>query len=516
LTSIFQKQTVKQASILIAVITVSSQILGIVREAILASFFGTSAEYDILLIALAVPLMAGGIFFLAIPSAGIPYLQRIAGTGLSGGGLFRLPFVRVNSLLILSAAAIVFIVLPLFKNILASSLSVESADRVIYFGRIFCLLIPLRAFEAVFRSLLHFRHHFLFPAMAILGFNIVIISILLTLFPTLESSAFILAWISGTAVQTLLVVIPCWYFYRVRDNQGKSASFNTGGYLQYLGVIVLIESVSLLIDPFDRFICGVYLDAGYVSSVHYANIIYLVPIRVFIHSVATALFPLMAEKVANHDMQSLARNYHKSVALSILLIVPISVFMLIYRQEIISLLFERGAFVSESRMMTSEVLKYYLFGMFFCSVFFIQSKVFYALKAWRILIITRPLTLFVKVIIGLLLIKTDWAAAIGGGTTAMFMASFVIFEFYLVIKSGLRYSTDDLKLLLKSVTTVTLVTVVLVACNTVIEYIGGLNSVFSMAISGFAGFGALAVLNRLFNLFEINPARIFKSDKSAA
>ena len=72
----FIKQNIKQATIIIAVLTIASQILGLIREALIASYFGTSAELDVLIIDLSIPFMFSRIFFMSIPSAGIPYLQE--------------------------------------------------------------------------------------------------------------------------------------------------------------------------------------------------------------------------------------------------------------------------------------------------------------------------------------------------------------------------------------------------------------------------------------------------------
>ncbi|UCD16578.1 MAG: hypothetical protein JSV44_08945 [Candidatus Zixiibacteriota bacterium] len=506
---VFLKQGIKQASILIAVATISSQMLAVIREAIIAGFFGTSAEYDILLVALAIPIMIGGIFFLAIPSAGIPYLQEQQAP-FSRGKIFGTSFFGINSLLILIVSLATFLVLPVFRGLLTSGMDAGSADLVIRYGRVFCLLIPFRAYEALFRALLHIKHHFLFPAITILGFNTVAITILLILFPSLGSTAFVMAWLAGSLVQTLLVAIPAYLIYGHEKPAHGDTPFNRSGYVRYLGVIVLIESVGLLVDPFDRFLCGIYLDAGYVSAAHYANIVNLVPVRIFMHSMATALFPSLSERAARKDGAGLAGLYHKSIALGIMLIIPVSVFFLLFRQEIVWILFERGAFVTRSRIITVEVLTYYLAGMFFSSMFFIQTRVFYALKAWRMLFIGRPLTLGVKIVIGLLLIRSDWAAAIGGGTMAMFVVSFILFEMYLVTRARLVYSPADWRLIGKAVIGAAVAIALFIPVDTLAGDLIGIGRIPVMIVSGTIGFGGLAVMDQILGvsgLKLVNPRK---------
>jgi len=504
---LFTRQGIKQASILIAVMTVSSQVLGVVREAIIANFFGTSQEYDIILLALAIPLMVGGLFFQAIPSAGIPFLQ--GSDGRRGRGLWRSPFIGINSIMILIISAVAFIILPLFRGVLASGMDTAGADKVILYGRIFCLIIPLRAYEATFRALLHIRHHFLFPAVAVLGFNVCTIAILITLFPSLASTAYIIAWLAGVLIQTLLVMIPTFFIFRRAARDGsETVAFDRDGYLRYLGTIILIESIGLLVDPFDRFLCGVYLDAGYVSAAHYANIINLVPVRVFMYSLATAAFPTFSERAAEHNKSGLAILYHKVLALGIMMLVPVTAFFLIFRHDIISILFERGAFVAQSRQMTSEVLAYYVAGMFFIAVFFIQSRVYYALKSWKPLFIVRPLTLSIKVLIGFLLIGINWAMAVGGGTVAMFAVSFVILEIYLVFRTGLRYTAADVRLLGRAILGASVVVVLFILTQKLGIALIGLSGIWLLIFTGVIGFGVLVVLDQVLNVSGIS---IFKT-----
>ncbi|MEK7775336.1 MAG: hypothetical protein AAB305_05580, partial [Candidatus Zixiibacteriota bacterium] len=92
------KQGVRDASILIALFTVLSQMLGFVREAVLAHFFGTSAEYDLLLLALTVPILVGSVLFVALPMASIPLLQ--SSPDHARGLTLKDPFLTTNAVII--------------------------------------------------------------------------------------------------------------------------------------------------------------------------------------------------------------------------------------------------------------------------------------------------------------------------------------------------------------------------------------------------------------------------------
>ncbi|MBD3333795.1 hypothetical protein GF356_13170 [candidate division GN15 bacterium] len=468
LRSAMQSQSVRQASIIIAVATVTSQLMGVVREAVVSYYFGTSAEYDILLMAMTLPVMIGAILYVSIPSAGIPFLQKSQPSG-SAWEVFRSSFFQMNTILIVFVSAALFLALPALKGLLAPNMGPEAAEQVVRWGRVFCLIIPLRAYDAIFRTLLHMRRQFLIPTLTPILFNIVAIVGLVSLYPSLGSVAFVATWLIGMALQVLLVGLPALFLARQEATTTAPGAAAPGlfdpAFLRYLSLVVLIESMTLVIEPFDRYLSGIFLETGYVSATAYANVIYQVPVRALIYSMATAIFPTISQQVAGREFRSAASMYHRSLALCALFIIPIAVLFFLYRSEIVSILFERGRFDAFSRRITVEILTYYLIAMVFASAFFIQSRMMYALKAIRSLMMVRVLGFGVKAIIGFWLIGENWALAIGGGTAAMFAFCFVIVELHLVSTMKIGYTLSDLSFMARIISAVLVTVVIMMAVD---------------------------------------------------
>jgi putative peptidoglycan lipid II flippase len=493
------RQSIKQASIIIAVISISSQGLGLIREALVANYLGTSIEYDILLISMAIPMMLANILFMAIPSAGIPFLQnRFAAERRFGQ---ERSFVKCNSLIILIICATVFLILPLFRNILASGLTESQLDRVIMYGRIFCLIIPLQAYEGVFRALLQLRNNFLFPALTIIGLNLGIITVLLTLFPKLGAPAYIAAWLAGTGIQVIIVLVPSLIMMKSTVNTtSASCKFNSSNYLKYLSVIATIESIGLIIGPFDRLLAGKFLADGYVSANYYAILISSVPIRIFIYALGTAIFPTLSEHIAAGRKMEAGRLYRKAVSMGMTIIIPIAVYLYIFDESTIRLLFQRGRFGADSTRITGEIISYYLMGMVFQALFFIQLKVAFAAKIKRYLLISRVISLALKCVIGYIFIKSDWALAIGGGTLVMFIINFLLLEFHLLTRFGLRYTIEDLKLPIISAG-------LIVIASFVLNEKSNFNFIVDMVIVGIVAFSSLLFLSMKFGIIRVFSKR---------
>jgi hypothetical protein len=135
-------------------------------------------------------------------------------------------------------------------------------------------------------------------------------------------------------------------------------------------------------------------------------------------------------------------------------------------------------------------------GIIFPAAFYIQLKVLYALKSWRYLIFVRILSLIAKCLIGFFFIEYNWALAIGGGTVAMFMVSFVLMEIYLVTRRGLRYSRADVIIIGKGFICAAVSIALFQVTNLISSEIFSAVPIVNLAIVGIIGFGGLLLMDR--------------------
>jgi len=75
--SVFKKQTITQAALLISVLSLVSKFIGFFREVLIANYFGATGQTDAFVVAMMIPgsilgLFAGGFSTLVIPF----YLER--------------------------------------------------------------------------------------------------------------------------------------------------------------------------------------------------------------------------------------------------------------------------------------------------------------------------------------------------------------------------------------------------------------------------------------------------------
>jgi putative peptidoglycan lipid II flippase len=188
-----------------------------------------------------------------------------------------------------------------------------------------------------------------------------------------------------------------------------------------------------------------------------------------------------------------------------MIILPISVYAILFNHELIGILFERGRFDSHSRIITSEILIYQLAGLIFLSGFYIQNKVFIALKLWGPFALIRALSLIIKCVIGILIIKSNWALAIGGGTIAMFALGFFALECYLILKMKLRYSISDIGKLMRALLSAVVAIFIIIITHTLFEY--SMGNIVLLIITAITGFTSLIAMDLILDVTGINLKR---------
>jgi putative peptidoglycan lipid II flippase len=370
----------------------------------------------------------------------------------------------------------------------------------------------LKSYEAIFRSLLHIRHHFLLPTLAPLVYNSLFIILLVALFPSMRSESYVIGMLVATVLQTLVVVVPFMFLktmLHTEPTQTSASNFDSSAYIKFLATVTVIETIGILADPFDRYIAGLYLDPGYVSATNYANITFFSPVRILIYSVSTAIFPLLAKYAATNEKTKLAESYHRALAYVILFMIPATVFLYLFRHEVVHLLFERGKFDADSHIKTVQILEYYLFATPFFSMFLIQSRIFYALRAWLPFGIIRIIAIAAKAAVGFALIRYDWAMALGGGTVLLFLISAFAGEAYLWGKQGIALTKETSPLFAKALMATVITSGILWLCRYLLTSVFGLSGIAPLVVCLVLTAGLLIYLDSHFAISGISPKSLF-------
>ncbi len=364
---------------------VLSNVIGLVRQILVSRAFGTSQSLDAFYAAATFPdllfsLLAGG----ALASAFIPTLTGfLARDDLKDA--WRLVS-AVTNLVILAlglgsllaavfAPAIVRNVIFFFRPELDPALKTLTVDLL----RIILIAPTIFGVSGLLMGILNTHQKFWLPALAPV-FNWVgwILGIFF-LVPTMGIYGLAWGYVLG-AILHLCVQIP-----GLLKLDGHRYSFTFG--LENPAV----REVGRLMAPRLLGVAAVQLNfvintmiatgqaEGSLSAINQARMVMTMPLFVIAQAIATAALPTFSAQVARGERVEMRSSLGATLRGVLLLSIPASLGLILLRQSITAMLFERGEFGPESTRMVAWGLLWFTAGLVGHAVVEILSRAFYAL-----------------------------------------------------------------------------------------------------------------------------------------
>lgn len=116
------------------------------------------------------------------------------------------------------------------------------------------------------------------------------------------------------------------------------------------------------------------LGLGVVTSLAYAQRIFLLPLTVFLHPLVEISRTKFAQFQSHSDSTSLNSYYNNLMRFSLYFSVPLSALYIVFSEEIISAMFQGGAFQAENVLIAASCLNMYAWTIPLASVFMINGR----------------------------------------------------------------------------------------------------------------------------------------------
>ncbi|HEV3046226.1 MAG TPA: murein biosynthesis integral membrane protein MurJ [Solirubrobacteraceae bacterium] len=400
-----------------------SRLVGLVREIVFASYFGTTAFSSAYTIAFLVPNLVAQLFAQsALSAAFVPVFTDLLQKGR------RQEAVRLASTLFwimligLGALTAFFIlvagfVMPLF---IAPKLVPQSALTV-GLARVLFPVILLLGLNGLLVGVLQTYDHFTIPAISPALWNAVIIVLLVVLAPHFhgedEIYAFAIGVLAATVVQLLLAfgalsridfrlrVQIDWHDPRIRQ----------------VFMLMLPVTIGLGIVNLDQLINSAF--GGLVSpeaprAIENGFRVYMLPQGMFSVAVATVLFPALSRMASNRDPGAMRRAVGNGMRQINLMLIPAAAFMIALPTPIVKLLFERGEFNARSTHLVSIALFWFAFSLPFGGINLLLTRTFFAVQRPWIPTRLAATNIVVDIVVSVALYKPLGIAGLILGTIA--------------------------------------------------------------------------------------------------
>ncbi len=382
---------VTQAAGVVGSATLASRLLGYVRDMVIATFFGAGMVSDAFIAAFRIPnmlrrLLGEGSLSIAFVPVYTDCLNR---RGRDEADRLAVSALRSLFIVLGLIVAVGIVLAPVLVRLLAYGFA-DEPEKFALCVTLTRIMLPYAVFigvVALSMGILNVLGHFAAPALAPCLLNLAMIGMVM-----------LFAWISPSPVTRVV---------------GLSVGVVLGGVLQVaLQVPALMrkgvqlrraaplwhpamKEVLLLMGP-SVFGAAVYqinnlvgcllgslLAQGSISYLYYADRLVQFPLGVFAIAMATAVLPTLSRQAATGQTAALRDTFSHSLRLVFFITLPAMVGLIVLREPIVAILFQRGAFDGQTTRLTASALLYYGIGLWAFSAVRILTYTFYALRDTR-------------------------------------------------------------------------------------------------------------------------------------
>jgi putative peptidoglycan lipid II flippase len=407
----------------VALATVLSRVLGFVRDAAIAWYFGAGYQSDAFLAAFRIPnlfrrLVGEG----TLNAAVVPLLTeaRWKGGDREAHALVS-SAARSMALLLLAVCGAGMLAAPWIVTLMTPGFSASKLDLTITLVRLMLPYLLAAGMLALFMGALNVYGSFAAPALAPAWLNIAMIASLGLIAPQLQRPVIALALgvLIGGAVQ-LIWLLPflrrCWLHPWRAAPSGHPALKR----MARLMVPAVLGGAVYQINILAGMMLASLLPEGSISYLYYADRLVEFPLGVVAMAASTAILPSMARDAAAGDPHALRANFEYGFRLVSFVSVPAAAGLILLGEPIVTLLFARGEFNATDVRLTVQAVSYYAIGLWAFSAVRIVVAAFFALQDSRTPVRAAVFSILANLALGWVLMQP---LAHGGMALATSLAS---------------------------------------------------------------------------------------------
>lgn len=432
------KKDTKEYMILIVMIltTLMGKMLGMVRDILIAGEYGITYEADAFFVASRIP---NNFFDFALSAAVVSTFIPIFNRTLQRKGKDQ-AFEYANHFLTaaIAAAAVVGMVLAIFPgpvvNIFGPGLSEEAATLAAMLTRYMAPVVIFATITFTFVGLMQSHGKYVLPSAISIFSNAVVILYLIFLNPRYGLLGLAIAFTLGWAVQAI-VQMPLMakegYRYKPTFNLKTTEMKDT---LKMTGPVLL----STWAQPANTMIISILASfyMGGVSLMEYANRVYIIVSGVLIYTITNYVFPKLSKTFSQKDREGFGFVIERSLELFLYFGIPVVFIVMLFSQEMIRILFERGAFDAEATAASGAILMFFIWGLIGLGLKEILNRVYFAMGNSKIPLLMTLIGILTNIPLSIVLSKYMGLVGLAlGSTLAMTLSALVMVV--LAIRGGL-------------------------------------------------------------------------------
>ena len=431
-------------AMLMVLVTLLAKALGMLRDILLAQYFGTSMDAVAYEAASRLPITLfdfalGGV----VTAAFIPIFNELmVKEGRERAFAFANRYfnlvlcitIAISACGILLSPRLVSFLAPEIEGTvktLAASLSRVMFPMIIFTGIAYCFVGILQSFE-----------QYTLPAIMSLVSNLVMVVYFYTLCERFGvwglSVALVIGWFLQAAIQAPAA-------YRLGFRFMPTLQLKDPHIIRALKMAIPILVCSWLQPVCNvintRFASG-FENGSAITMVSYANRLYIIIVGVFSFVATNLLFPRLSRAEAGGDRDGAKHFAGVSVKILLYIMLPLSIGMFLLAEPITRAIYMRGEFTAHDAVLTASVLRLFAIGIPFMSVNEVFTKLFFAMQRVKAPMLASVVSIAANIVLVVLLVRTIGFDGIGIAS-ALTIAICAVINYILLSRDGAFFGGRD-------------------------------------------------------------------------
>ncbi len=432
---------------IVSVAIAFSRVTGLVRERVMAHYFGAGSVYDAFLVGFRIPNLTRDLFAEgALSSAFVPIFTRYLTTKGKPEARELYNLVASTLLVVVGALCLLGMIFsPQLVELFASPFHRVPGkfEMAVALTRIMFPFLLLVALAAQAMGVLNATGQFGVPAMSSTFFNIgsVVFGLLIGFWlgPRLGIAP-IYGMAYGVVIGGLLQLlfqgpslVRKGFAFRPRWNPSHEGLRNV---MRLMGPAILGNaSVQINVLVNTNFAAGITDPAGHVvngavSWLNYAFRFMQLPLGLFGVSIASATLPSISRSAASGNMEEFRTTLSRSIAMTLLLTIPSAAGLAVLGESMIGLVYQSGKFRAFDTHQTAVALACYSIGLAGYATLKVLAPAFYALNDARMPMIVSLVSILINFGMASTMVKL---AGLGQAGLALSTSTVALFGFVVLL-----------------------------------------------------------------------------------
>jgi len=430
---------IARASIILILITILGNMLGLFKEILVAKYFGITRAIDSFYAALSIPTYLLNIILAPFVPIFIPlYIKyRSENTPQDADKLANI-FINYILIVFLIMAACCVLFSRQIIGLSFSGFDPGTIATTATMLRIVGVTILFSGMITIFTGIINAHEKFFWPAASQMLVTLSNIFFLVAF--SKKWGGYVFAWglFFGLLAQCLILVynaVKIGYRHHLDFNWKHPAIVR----LFQLASLAMLSSVIAGFTPYFNRVVASWLPEGSIASLAYADKIFSLPTLIFSGTMVTALFPFISLQAAEKRIDELKHTLASSIKMSAFIFIPIAVIIIILAKPLVQLLFQRGAFDTFATDLTSNVLVFLSFQLFFIYSIGILQRVIFAFYGMKSVLVITVITTILNIVLNVIFVKVVNPPVVGIALASSIVCAVSALLHFFVVKRELTF-----------------------------------------------------------------------------